>query len=106
MFTGIVTSKDCTRTKKILKKYKLEIDFVRCNDGILKGKPNPQKILNILREQKIPKKSTVYIGDMEVDRLTAKNAGVSYIHANYGYSEKEINSKYNVNSINEIIKNL
>ena len=39
-----------------------------------------------------------------VDKLTAKNAGVDYIHASYGYSAKNINNKNTIHSFNELIK--
>jgi len=53
---------------------------------------------------KIDKKKTVYVGDMLVAKLTAKNAGVEYIHALYGYSPKIINHKNTIHSFNELIK--
>ena len=41
---------------------------------------------------------------MKVDHSTAKNAGVHYIHSNYGYSKKSIRCKYKINSIVDILK--
>lgn len=101
---GIVTSKDCLRTKKILKKFSLKFNEVRCSDNKLAGKPKPDKILSIIRKLKVNKNQTVYVGDMMVDKLTAKNAGVDYIHASYGYSAKNINNKNTIHSFNELIK--
>ena len=49
-------------------------------------KPKPDKILSIIKKLKIKKNKTIYVGDMMVDKLTAKNANVEYIHALYGYS--------------------
>lgn len=101
---GIVTSKDCHRTKKILRKFSLKFDEVRCSDGKLNGKPRPDKILSIINKLKIKKKKTVYVGDMMVDKLTARNAGVEYIHALYGYSPKKIIHKNTIQSFNELIE--
>lgn len=101
---GIVTSKDCIRTRKILRKFSLKFNEVRCSDGKLKGKPKPDKVLSIIKKLKINKKETVYVGDMLVDKLTAKNAGVEYIHALYGYSPKRINHINTIHSFNELIK--
>jgi HAD superfamily hydrolase (TIGR01549 family) len=101
---GIVTSKDCIRTKKILKKFSLKFNEIRCSNGKLPGKPKPDKILSILEKLKIKKAYTVYIGDMMVDKKTAKNAGVEYIHALYGYSPKKINHKNTIQSFNDLIK--
>jgi phosphoglycolate phosphatase len=101
---GIVTSKDCLRTKKILKKFSLKFNEVRCSNGTLSGKPKPDKIFSILNKLKISQADTVYIGDMMVDKKTAKNAGVEYIHAAYGYSPKKIAHKNTIHSFNELIK--
>ena len=56
------------------------------------------------RKLKIKKNKTIYVGDMMVDKLTAKNANVEYIHALYGYSPNRINHKNTIHSFNELIK--
>ena len=100
---GIVTSKDCLRTRKILKKFSLKFNEVRCGDNKLPGKPKPDKILSIMKKLKIKKEKTVYVGDMMVDKLTAKNAGIEYIHAQYGYSSNKIRHKNTIHSFTELI---
>ena len=101
---GIVTSKDCLRSRKVLRKFSIFPDIIECSDGKLPGKPNPDKILKILKKFKIKKANAVYIGDMKVDHSTAKNAGVQYIHSNYGYSKKSIKCKYKINSIADLLE--
>ena len=101
---GIVTSKDCLRTRKILRKFSLKFNEVRCSDNSSPGKPKPDKILSIIKKLKITKDKTVYVGDMMVDKLTAKNAGIDYIHALYGYSSKIIKHKNTIHSFKELIK--
>ena len=82
------------------------MDFVFCPHKNLYGKPHPRQINILSRKTKVSKKEIVYIGDMFVDKQTAKNAKVDYIHANYGYSKK-MKSKYSINQIYDIItKNL
>ena len=44
-----------------------------------------------MQKLKIKRRNIVYVGDMMIDKLTAKNARVDYIHALYGYSPKKIN---------------
>ena len=51
----------------------------------------------------MPKNEIVYIGDMIVDKQTAKNAKVDYIHVNYGFGKK-IKTKYSINKIDDIIR--
>lgn len=102
--TGIVTSKDCQRTKKILKNFSLGFDIIRCTDGKLPGKPSPVKILSILEKLKVSKKNAVYVGDMMIDKKTAKNAGIDYIHALYGYSSEKIKHKNTIQAFEELLK--
>ncbi len=100
---GIVTSKDYKRTLKILNKFNLKFDIIRCANQNYKSKPNPHKILSAIKELKKTRKETLYIGDMLVDKLTAKKAKVDYIHANYGYSPKKFSTKFSINKFSEII---
>ncbi len=103
---GILTSKEKIRTKKILKKLKIKLNLVLCPQRNLIGKPNPKQINELSKKRKVQKNQMVYIGDMNVDKLTAKNAKIDYIHAKYGYSKK-IKSKYSIKNIEDIIsKNL
>ena len=37
------------------------------------------------------------------DKLTAKNAGIEYIHAIYGYSSNKIRHKNTIHSFTELI---
>jgi HAD superfamily hydrolase (TIGR01549 family) len=101
---GIVTSKDFLRTKLILKKFSLKFDVIQCASNKYPSKPNPKKIFNILKKFNKKNKEAVYIGDMNVDKVTATNARVTYIHANYGYSNKKILTKYKINNLSEIMK--
>tara|TARA_E500000178_G_scaffold294136_1_gene299296 strand:+ start:3533 stop:4159 length:627 start_codon:yes stop_codon:yes gene_type:complete len=101
---GILTSKEKSRTLKILKKHKIKVDVVLCPIKNLIGKPNPRQINDLSKKTKTPKNKIVYIGDMYVDKQTAKNAKIDYIHANYGYFKK-IKSKYSINRISDIITN-
>ena len=82
----------------------MKFDEVRCSDNKLPGKPKPDKVLSIIKKLKIKKNKTIYVGDMMVDKLTAKNANVEYIHALYGYSPNRINHKNTIHSFNELIK--
>lgn len=103
IIVGIVTSKDFSRTKLILKRFSLKFDILKCADDKTPSKPNPKKIFDILKKFNKTNLETVYIGDMKVDQMTAKNAKVDYIHANYGYYSKKILAKYKINNLSNII---
>jgi phosphoglycolate phosphatase len=49
---------------------------VLCADQLSKGKPHPLILRSIMRTCKVPPRYTVYIGDMQLDALTAHRAGV------------------------------
>lgn len=50
------------------------------------SKPNPQGILDVLKTMRInPSLSALYVGDLAVDAAAARNAGISFVWARYGY---------------------
>ncbi|MGB9732368.1 MAG: HAD family hydrolase [Candidatus Micrarchaeia archaeon] len=67
------------RIRKELAMLRLEeyFDLILAADSIKIFKPNPTPLLLILRNMKVPKKKSVYIGDMAVDIMTARFAGIS-----------------------------
>ena len=81
----------------------LVIDIVMCPEKDKPGKPNPFQFNEILEKNSINKKDAVYIGDMYVDYLTAKNADVEFIFAEYGYG-KNISYKHKIKDISNILK--
>ena len=95
---GLLTSKDKQRTLKLLKKFKIYelFDFIECPDLKFRGKPYPDQINKQIKNYKIKKKKDVYyVGDMEYDYQTAKNAGVNFIFASYGYGKLKKSKKNN-----------
>ena len=50
------------------------------------------------------KNNVIYIGDTKTDFLTAKNAGVKYINANYGFFS--LNHSYVINKFSQLPKKL
>ena len=52
-------------------------------------KPSPDTVNGILKLLECSKKSAVYIGDSEVDIMTAKNAGIKCISVDWGFKSKE-----------------
>lgn len=97
---AILTSKDNLRTNYILKKKKLKFDCVITNDNVKNGKPNKEGVLKILRKLKIKKENAVYVGDTKVDELTAKNAGIKFLYANWGFGRKR---KKSIKSLKDLV---
>ena len=53
-------------------------------------KPSPEALHEIMRDLSVTTEQTVYIGDSEVDVITAKNAGIeNAIFVTYGFRTKE-----------------
>ena len=54
----------------------------------IRKKPAPDSLFAVLKNLNADKKSTVYIGDSEVDIQTARNAGVDCISVTWGFKDK------------------
>lgn len=60
-------------------------------DNVEKGKPNPESIFKILRKMNWNSEDTIMVGDMAVDILMGKNAGIRTCGVTYGNGkEKEL----------------
>lgn len=100
---AILTSKDCIRCKKILKKFNFYFNHIECGNFKKKGKPNPYQLNLILKKFRVLRKEAVYIGDMIPDYLTANNAKIDFIYANYGYGKFNIKNNYKINKIEQLV---
>ena len=85
MLIGIVTSKEKKRAQKILDKFENRFTVVRTPDGICRGKPAPDHLLMAAALENVELSETLYVGDMDVDSMAAKRAGIDYVHASWGY---------------------
>lgn len=87
----IVTSKPRKRAESIVNDLLGVglVDYIICPDDVEsgRGKPNPDQILlACIRAGEDPSR-TIYVGDMDVDRVSAKRAGVHFVHAGWGYGD-------------------
>lgn len=55
----------------------------------LRRKPAPDLVSEALRQLGVPKQRAVYVGDSEVDLLTAKNSGLPCISVLWGFRDRE-----------------
>ena len=101
----IVTSKDQHRTKKILKKNIKLFKYIECDDGKLKGKPNPDKIYNIINKTNYNKRDILFVGYTYIDYLTAKNSNIDFMYIKDGYG-KNFNYKNKSKNISDLQKKL
>ena len=71
-----------------LKQRKINFDILICGDEIKEKKPSPDSLLKICSSLGIDPRETVYIGDTEVDILTAINSNSLPIAVYSGGSER------------------
>ncbi|MDX3435588.1 HAD family hydrolase [Streptomyces stelliscabiei] len=82
---GVVTSKPLARATPLLARLGCPFVTVRGPGGLGRGKPAPDPILLALIDLGVDPADAAYVGDMAVDQEAARRAGVSYIHAGWGY---------------------
>ena len=103
---GIFTSKNRERTLKFLKKFDIKVNFVQCPQNEYRGKPHPDLLLKILKDNKISNKDCLYIGDTRSDFQAAKSAKIKFILATYGYLINIKKNKFSIKNILELKKHL
>lgn len=73
----------------------------------IKKKPAPDTVNQVLKNFNISNEEAIYIGDSEVDIMTAKNSNMDCISVTWGFKDKEFllanDAKIIVNSPDEII---
>ena len=88
---SVVTSKSLDRSESILRSKfnKISFDAVitpeLVNPG--RGKPSPDQLLYACHVVGVDPSYTLYVGDMDVDRMCAKKASCRFIYANWGYGD-------------------
>ena len=82
-------------------------NFLLGGDNVSEGKPNPESIYMILEKMKWNPSETMMTGDMPVDILMGKNAGIETCGVTYGNSKetdlKEAGTDYIIKDFSEIL---
>ena len=83
---AILSNKADTAVRSLCEQYFPHLyDLCRGERSGVAKKPAPDAVYGILSEMQIPKEAAVFIGDSEVDVLTAKNAGMDLICVDWGF---------------------
>ena len=86
----VVSNKDDDLTKKLInQEFPNMFDIIQGSYLDKPKKPHPFLINKIIEEHHINKADCLYVGDTEIDKESALNAGLSYLLVNYGYRTKE-----------------
>ena len=87
---AVVSNKDNDLTNKIInKEFPGLFDIIQGSYLDHPKKPDPYLINKIIKENNIDRDNCLYIGDTNVDKESALNAGLSYQLVSYGYRTKE-----------------
>lgn len=87
---AVVSNKKHDFTIEIVKKYFGErFDIVIGHRDNYKAKPDPESVLEVINKFNILKEECIYIGDSNVDVITARNAGVKSVGVSWGFRGKE-----------------
>ena len=87
---GVVSNKDHDLVIKLInKEFPGLFDIVQGSYFDKPKKPNPYLIDKIIKENNLNKKDCLYVGDTNIDKESATNAGLDYLLVNYGYRTKE-----------------
>ena len=109
---AVVSNKDNDLTNKIInKEYHGLFDIIQGSYLDHPKKPDPYLINKIIKENNLDRDNCLYIGDTNIDKESATNAGLPYLLVNYGYRTKEELEKMcpndtTLSSVNELYNQL
>ena len=111
---AVVSNKPQDGTTEVIRKFFGDglFDYVYGQREGVKTKPDKEPVEIVLKALNVPKKDAVYVGDSEVDALTAINADLYGISVLWGFREKSllietgaVNFAENASELHEIIEN-
>ncbi|MBQ7896040.1 MAG: HAD family hydrolase [Oscillospiraceae bacterium] len=111
--TAVLSNKADYAVQILCEKYFPDcFDYAAGMKENVRRKPYPDGVYNVLQALGTAAEKAVYIGDSEVDILTASNAGVDCIAVNWGFRDHQIlvengakSIASDMNSLLELIKN-
>lgn len=92
---AIVSNKFYTATQELAHHFFADTIEVAIGEREnIRKKPAPDTVLEALRQLGAPKEGAVYVGDSDVDVMTAKNSGLPCISVLWGFRDKEFLIKH------------
>lgn len=106
--TGVVTNKNEDAAKELVERYfGNSFDCVVGHRDGLASKPDPAAVNIAMNELEAEKDKTIFIGDSDVDVMTAHNANLRCIGVLWGFRDEEtlksVGADYIVSSAKEIL---
>lgn len=88
---GVVSNKNDIAVKALVKHFFGEYTQTAIGESAETArKPDPASVYNALKELGVEKSTAVYVGDSDVDILTASNAGLPCICVSWGFRDREL----------------
>lgn len=88
---AIVSNKFDEAVKALNKRYFIKYISVAIGESKnIKRKPAPDTVYKALEELGVKSENAIYVGDSEVDILTARNAGLTCVSVSWGFRDKEL----------------
>ena len=90
--TAVVSNKFDTATKELCRHFFADTIDVAVGEHEAEGirkKPAPDTVLQALSQLGVGQEGTVYVGDSDVDILTARNSGLPCISVLWGFRDRE-----------------
>lgn len=104
---AVVSNKGDFAVKILMEDYfKGIFDYSVGEKENVRKKPAPDSVLEVLRVLEVNKKDAVYVGDSDVDILTAKNSELDCISVSYGFRSKQFLLDNGASKICENVKEL
>lgn len=89
--TAVVSNKPDNTTKELCKLHFADLfDSVIGDRSGINKKPAPDSVIETMNAMNVSVDETIYIGDSEVDVLTAKNAGTDCIAVSWGFRDVDL----------------
>lgn len=86
---AVVSNKFYAATKELCNHFFNQIEVAIGEKSNIKKKPAPDTVFEALRQLGVSPENAVYIGDSDVDVMTAKNCGMPCISVLWGFRNKE-----------------
>jgi phosphoglycolate phosphatase len=85
---GLCSNKPDDLCRMLVRNFSLDeyFDEILGSGEGLPRKPDPAPLLRVIERLGVPPDDALYVGDSETDVITARNAGVSVMLVNYGYT--------------------
>lgn len=103
MKIAIFTNAPSNYVQSILKFFEISVDFVIAYHDVTNHKPHQEGVDTILAHFKVASNEAIYIGDSDLDKDAAENAGVEFFAVDWGSASNVDQGHIGVSKLSEQI---